>query len=256
MNFIDDISAQGQDLINVIDDLTDAFTIYARAYFEFVAFGACYTYRDVVGNQLIKRVVSVRDAFPVPNDNMFAEDYDMFAERRMLTKQQIIDEFYEYLSEKEREALDTYYQYSATTSSDKALLNWDKYMYYFGDICSKFNKDDLQHIKNTNIMARDANNGLFEVWHTVWRGEIKEGILTYSNGAFVTTRIVDELISLTLLVVILVLNGCGVHKFMRALELVLVLQVYILIRLVLLLTIGMVNFLIMYCRTFAWFWKI
>ena len=99
-NFIDDISAQGQDLINVIDDLTDAFTIYARAYFEFVAFGACYTYRDVVGNQLIKRVVSVRDAFPVTNDNMFAEDYDMFAERRMLTKQQIIDEFYEYLSEK------------------------------------------------------------------------------------------------------------------------------------------------------------
>lgn len=99
-NFIDDISAQGQDLINVIDDLTDAFTIYARAYFEFVAFGACYTYRDVVGSQLIKRVVSVRDAFPVPNDNMFAEDYDMFAERRMLTKQQIIDEFYEYLSEK------------------------------------------------------------------------------------------------------------------------------------------------------------
>ncbi|MDA3135577.1 hypothetical protein, partial [Atlantibacter subterraneus] len=132
-NFIDDISAQGQDLINVIDDLTDAFTIYAIAYFEFVAFGACYTYRDIVGNQLIKRVVSVRDAFPVPNDNMFAEDYDMFAERRMLTKQQIIDEFYEYLSEKEREALDTYYQYSATTSSDKALLNWDKYMYYFGD---------------------------------------------------------------------------------------------------------------------------
>ena len=41
-------------------------------------------------------------------------------------------------------------------------------------------------------MARDANNGLFEVWHTVWRGEIKEGILTYSNGAFATTRIVDE----------------------------------------------------------------
>ena len=49
----------------------------------------------------------------------FAEDYGMFAERHMLTKQQIIDEFYEYLSEKEREALDTYYQYSATTSRDR-----------------------------------------------------------------------------------------------------------------------------------------
>lgn len=191
-NYIDDISAQGQDLINVIDDITNSFTIYARAYFEFVAFGACYTYRDVDGSKLIKRAVSVRDAFPVPNDSMFAEDYDMFAERRMLTRQQIIDEFYEYLTKEQREALDTFYQYSATTSSDRALLNWDNYMRYFKDVCTKFNDDDLQHIKNTNLMARDSNNGLFEVWHVVWRGEVKEGILTYNNGAFITTRIVDE----------------------------------------------------------------
>ena len=45
------------------------------------------------------------------------------------------------------------------------------YMYYFGDICSKFNKDDLQHIKNTNIMARDANNGLLKFG--VLFGEVK-----------------------------------------------------------------------------------
>ena len=76
---------------------------------------------------------------------------------------------YEYLSEKEREALDTYYQYGATTSSDRALLNWDKYMYYFGDICSKFNKDDLQNIKNTNIMARDANNGYAVLVHSQYK---------------------------------------------------------------------------------------
>lgn len=191
-NFIDDISAQGQDLINVIDDITNAFVIYTRAYFEFISFGACYTYRDIDDNKLIKRVVSVRDAFPVPNDSMFAEDYDMFAERRMLTRQQIIDEFYDYLTKEQRDALDTFYQYSATTSSDKALLNWDSYMKYFGDVCTKFNNDDLQYIKNTNLMARDANNGLFEVWHVVWRGEVKEGIVTYNNGAFITTRIVDE----------------------------------------------------------------
>lgn len=191
-NFIDDISVQGQHLLDIIDDITDAFTLYARAYFEFVAFGACYTYRDVVGTELVKRVVSVRDAFPVHNDNMFAEDYDMFAERRMLTKQQVIDEFYDYLTEKQKEALDVCYQYGSHTGSEKALLNWDTYMRYFKDVCGKFNNDDLQHIKNTKIMARDNNDGLIEVWHTVWRGEVKEGILTYNNGAFITTRIVDE----------------------------------------------------------------
>ena len=86
-NFIDEISAQGQDLLAVIDDITDSFVLYARAYFEFVTFGECYTYTDVDGENLIKRVVSCRDAFPVPNDSTFVKDYDMFAERRMMTKQ-------------------------------------------------------------------------------------------------------------------------------------------------------------------------
>ena len=104
-NFIDDISSQGQDLLAVIDDITNGFVFYARAYFEFVTFGECYTYCDVDGEQLIKRVVSARDAFPVPNDSVYVKDYDMFAERRMMTKQQIITEFGDYLSDKEMEAL-------------------------------------------------------------------------------------------------------------------------------------------------------
>lgn len=46
-NYIDDISAQGQDILNVIDDLTDAAALYARAYFEWVAFWSCiYLYRN------------------------------------------------------------------------------------------------------------------------------------------------------------------------------------------------------------------
>ena len=41
-------------------------------------------------------------------------------------------------------------------------------------------------------MARDRNSNLIEVWHTVWKGEVKQGILTYTDGAFVTQRTVDE----------------------------------------------------------------
>ena len=55
--------------MKVIDNITDAVALYARAYADFVSFGECYTYSDVVGSDLIKRVVSVRDAFPVPNDS-------------------------------------------------------------------------------------------------------------------------------------------------------------------------------------------
>lgn len=96
-NYIDDISAQGQELLNVIRDITEDNLLYARAYFDFVAFGECYTYTDIVGNKLIKRVVSPRDAYPINTDNMFREDDDMFACRRKLSYQQIMDEFGEYI---------------------------------------------------------------------------------------------------------------------------------------------------------------
>ena len=193
-NFIDDISEQGQNLLAVIDDITNAFVFYARAYFEFVTFGECYTYADVDGENLIKRVVSCRDAFPVPNDSVYVKDYDMFAERRMMTKQQVITEFGDYLSDKEMELLDSSDYYGSYYNSDKALLNWDNYIKYFGDVCSKFSQDEIKSMKESpsSIMSRDRNNNLIEVWHTVWKGEVKQGILTYNNGSFITQRIVDE----------------------------------------------------------------
>lgn len=193
-NFIDDISAQGQDLLQVIDDITDAFALYARAYFEFVTFGECYTYTDINGSNLIKRVVSVRDAFPVPNDSLYVKDYDMFAERRMLTKQQVITEFGEYLTDKQLELLNDSDFYGNYYAGDKGLMNWDYYMKYFNDVCSKFSNEELGKMKESpsTIMSRDKNNNLIEVWHVVWKGETKQGILTFSDGNFINTRIVDE----------------------------------------------------------------
>ena len=41
-------------------------------------------------------------------------------------------------------------------------------------------------------MARDMNNGLYDVWHVVWRGEAKRGILKTQVNGFITETIVDE----------------------------------------------------------------
>ena len=188
-NFIDDISAQGQEILEVIKDITEDTLFYARAYFEFVSFGKCYTYSDVVGNKLIKRNVSVRDAFPIPNDSMFVEDHDMFAERRKLTYQQIIDEFDEHLSDKDREFLDTYYAKHSVGTSD-ARYSFDIYKEYFPDSCNKFSKEDRELFGSAPNMQRDVNNDLYDVWHVVWRGETRKSIVTYINEAgFVTDRV-------------------------------------------------------------------
>lgn len=188
-NFIDDISAQGQQILSVIKDLTEDNLFYARAYFEFVTFGQCFTYSEVRGEKLIKRNVSIRDAFPIPNDNMFVEDYDMFAERRKLTYQQIIDEFDEHLSEKDREFLDTYYaKHSVRTASLE--YNFDVFKSFFPDACGRFSDEDKELFKTAPNMQRDKNPDLYDVWHVVWRGESKRAIVTYVNEAgFVAERV-------------------------------------------------------------------
>ena len=188
-NFIDDISAQGQQILSVIKDLTEDNIFYAKAYFEFVTFGQCFTYSEVRGEKLIKRNVSIRDAFPVPNDSMFVEDYDMFAERRKLTYQQIIDEFDEHLSDKDREFLDTYYaKHSVRTASYE--YSFDIFKSYFPDACGRFTDEDKELFKSAPNMQRDKNPDLYDVWHVVWRGERKQAIVTYVNEAgFVAERV-------------------------------------------------------------------
>ena len=178
-NFIDDISAQGQDLLNLIRDITNDNILYGQAYFEFITFGRCFTYSEVKGEKIIKRVVTNRDAFPIPNDNMFVEDHDMFAERRKLTYQQIIDEFDEYLTDKDREFLDTYYAKNSVRES--ADYTYDIYTNFFPDACKKFIDEDKHLFNTAPNMQRDINPDLYDVWHVVWRGEAKISIVTYVN---------------------------------------------------------------------------
>lgn len=190
-NYIDDISAQGQSLLNVIKDITDDALFYARAYFDFVTFGECYTYSDVDGEKFIKRNISPRDAFPVNTDNIFREDDDMFCERRKLTYQQIIDEFDQYLTEKQKEFLNTYYaKHSLNTVSE---LSFRTYESYFPDICKKFSKEDRELFRKQPNMMRDNNSDLYDVWHAVWRGEVRRAVVTYINQiGFIDKRIEED----------------------------------------------------------------
>lgn len=190
-NYVDEISMQGQNILNVIKDITGDSLFYTRAYFDLVTFGECYTYSDVVGTEIIKRNVTVRDAYPIPNDNILVEDHDMFAERRKLTYQQIIDEFDEYLSDKDREFLETYYAKYGSNAT-KAELAFSIYESYFPDVCNKFNKGDRELFSKQPNMMRDENTGLYDVWHVVWRGEARRAIVTYVNEAGLIAQRVEE----------------------------------------------------------------
>ena len=190
--YIDDESKQGQDILDYVRAMTQDNIIYLSAFFNFVSLGECYSYSDVRGNKLFKEHVPVLEAFPIPNDKFFVEDHDMFARRMLMSYQQIIDMFDNMLTDKDKKFLELYYG-RASSNNGITQLNYTQMFETYPDICDKFTKGEREIFKKEPITIHAENNNLFEVWHVVWRGEAKRGILTYINElGLQTTRVVEE----------------------------------------------------------------
>lgn len=187
-NYIDDISAQGQEILNIIQDITDDALLYIEAYSDFVSFGEFYTYTDIVGQKLVKRVIHPLDAYPVPNNSRFVEDFDMFAERRKLTYQQICDEFGEYLKGEDKKFLESWYARGRTDAPVELMFKDFERIY--PDVCKKFSNEERNFFKEKPLMIRDINADLIDVWHVVWKGFVRVAIVTFITPVgIISTRI-------------------------------------------------------------------
>ena len=190
--YIDDESKQGQDMLDYIRSITQDNIIYLSAFFNFVSLGECFSYCDVRGSNIVKENVPVLEAYPIPNGNYFVEDHDMFARKMMLSYQQIMDMFEDNLDDKDKAFLETYYSLQSAHGGI-TRLTYNQYFETYPDVCEKFNKEERELFKRDPINVYDVNTNLYEVWHVVWRGEAKRGILTYINElGLTTTRVVDE----------------------------------------------------------------
>lgn len=190
-NYIDEESKQAQDILDYVRSMTSDTMIYLSAFFDYISVGECYTYSDIRGEQIIKEHIPVIDAYPIPNGEFFVEDHDMFARRMMLSYSQIMDMFDEYLTDKDRKFLEDYYAKGNQKGGTQLL--YSKYFETYSDVCEKFTKEERDHFKKQPIRINEGNNNLYEVWHVVWKGEARKGILTYVNEVgLTTTRVVDE----------------------------------------------------------------
>ena len=190
--YIDDESKQAQDMLDYIRSITQDNVIYLSSFFDYCSLGECYTYTDIRGEKIYKEHVPVIEAYPIPNSNFYVEDHDMFARRMLLSYSQIMSMFDDVLSNKDRAFLEKYYEQGSSTTERTKLL-YSQYFEYYPDGCEKFTKEEREFFKANPVNIAEQNNNLYEVWHVVWRGEARQGILTYINElGFETKRIVDE----------------------------------------------------------------
>ena len=191
--YIDDESKQAQDILDYIRSITEDTKIYLAAFFNWCSLGECYTYSEVVGENIIKENVPVMEAYPIPTSDYFIEDHDMFARRMLMSYNEIMDKFGDGLSKHDLEFLKKYYSETSTPSGGPVKLLYSQYFEHYPDACEKFSKEERTMFKRSPVNIAEQNNNLFEVWHVVWKGEARRGILTYVNEVgFETKRVVEE----------------------------------------------------------------
>lgn len=192
-DYIDRESKQGQDILNYIRDLTNDAQIYLTAFFNYCSLGECYTYTELRGNKIIKECVPAIEAFPIPNNQFMVEDHDMFARRIMMSYNQILDTFEDDLTDKDKGYLNDLYNTSASASTKVVQLGWNQLFEKYPNVCSKFTDEERKLYKPQPLTPSDNNSNLYEVWHVVWKGFARQGILTYTNQlGFQEQRIVEE----------------------------------------------------------------
>ena len=192
-DYIDKESKQGQDILNYIRDLTNDAQIYLTAFFNYCSLGECYTYTELRGDKIIKECVPAIEAFPIPNNQFMVEDHDMFARRIMMSYNQILDTFEDDLTDKDKGYLNELYNTSASASTKVVQLGWNQLFEKYPDVCSKFTDEERKLYKTQSLTPSANNNNLYEVWHVVWKGFARQGILTYTNElGFQEQRIVEE----------------------------------------------------------------
>lgn len=191
--YIDDESKQGQDVLDYIRAMTQDNLVYLSAFFNYCSLGECYSYTDIRGSKIVKECVPVVEAYPIPNTNFFVEDHDMFARKMLMTYQQIIDMFDDYLTDKDRDFLESTYAKSYSATGKVQQLSYNQLFETYPDVCGKFSNEERDLFKKEPIAVYSGNTNLLEVWHVVWRGEARRGILTYINElGMETTRVVEE----------------------------------------------------------------
>uniref|UniRef100_A0AAU8MHA7 Portal protein n=1 Tax=Geladintestivirus 1 TaxID=3233133 RepID=A0AAU8MHA7_9CAUD len=193
-NYIDEETIQGQQVYEFIRNHTDDLVIYLQAISDYVTYGECYTYSDVRGDTIFKEAVPLIYAYPIPNGKMFVEDHDMFARKIKMSYQQILDNFGDNLDDKDLLFLETYYGKSGIGHGQSAvMLSYNQYFEKYPAVCEKFTDAERKFFKNNPVMVSDINTNLYDVWHVVWRGDAKRGILTYINEmGFEDQKTVDE----------------------------------------------------------------
>ena len=163
-----------QERLNLINDLTESITKYIEGFFYWWATEQVFSYRDVVGNELVKEIVPPWEYYRVDTGELFVEDDDMGVRKFQLNLNQIKSRFSDDLTESDFDYLKTI---SSRVRDDQVNSNiiYDRIINI-----NNFDKKVLDSYDINNTSRNDYTNK-FDVYHVVWKTQTKIYVLEYMD---------------------------------------------------------------------------
>lgn len=172
-DWIDDITITTQKRLELINTIVEAKDKYQQAYFYWWACEEVYTYREVYKNDIYLTVVSPLEYYRIDSGNRYIEDDNAGVRVYRMTIPQIIDRFRDELTESEMKYLREIYTVSPKYDAPDGIVQ----------IFNKYDFAERKAILKTNKETLEAESRLYgkevEVYHYVWKTEIKQGVLKH-----------------------------------------------------------------------------
>jgi hypothetical protein len=154
----------GQEALEYLKYNLDLKDKYQEAYYDWLVTGRTFTYKDVYKDDVIHEIVPVLEMWYGTTHSGFIEDSDWAVRRTRFNMSQIIDRFHKVLNDTEIGDLENKFK------GGEGNVSID-----FGGGIPNIDKNTISTISNI------ASSDLIDVFHIVWKGYEKVGILTYIN---------------------------------------------------------------------------
>lgn len=194
--FFNNKVVEAQKLLDAIRDWTNDRLRYIDAYYSFIVLGEYYSYRTIYNKTFHKEICNTLECFPVPNNELFVEDYDCFLRRYMLSVDQVYDYFWDDLSKKDKEYLDHIRNTDvsdATKSTQMVDYLASRLVGYMTSIGETGTDHYGKYTSSTSSgIISGAEKGLVYIYHIVFPTQRKIGILKYLGAVGLAEKEVDD----------------------------------------------------------------
>lgn len=173
--WVDERAEQGQHILNTINSVNDFTSQRITAFNDYWSTEEFYTYRHIVGNDVITEIVPPQECFPVSNGEEYVEDYDAFVRIYPITYVDFMNKLPNLLNAEQFKILqqhiirDTSGQFSMPYSIFKLLAD------------GTFPNEE-EHINDDKNVVLSNITGDFTMYHIVYKTEKEVKILKYLNA--------------------------------------------------------------------------